>query len=125
MSQDYQSQFHTITHALEHNNLLSFNEKKGVFEEVGFLGRTWRSLSKLMGNKDAFKDCDAATIGNKIVKFVESNQSTITPSEKEILINDLKTLQKRLSKNYYNIKLNIDKIFTISVGSTSNSRDAA
>jgi len=119
MSQDYQSQFYTITHALENNNLLAFNEKKGEFEEVGYLGRAWRSLSKLMGNKDAFKDCYAPMVGNKIVEFINNNKTKLYSEDRDTLANDLDRLREKLYEsfhykghktNYLNIVLNVESI---------------
>jgi hypothetical protein len=110
MSNNVNSQFQTITHALEHGNLLAYNQKKGEFEEVGWLGRMVRNLGKLLGKKEAFNDCYAPVVGNKIVEFVKENAKDLTPIDKDRIVNDLQFLQNRLKKNYINIEMNRTKI---------------
>jgi hypothetical protein len=108
MNSDFNTDYYTIIRALksEHNLLAVTSDDH--FKEVSWLGRTWRLLTGT-----SFTDCYAPIVGNKIVAFVQQNKDKLSPTHKDDLIEGLKTLEKRIHKNKWNIKLNIETIENI------------
>lgn len=109
MNNNFIHDYNTIVNGLESGQLVAYTPDNH-FIAVGSAGRVWRAFTGFVWKENNFQDCDAATLGNKIVEFVRQNREEMTPERGERLLRDLVSLKGRLRKNYMNLDFNIRAI---------------